>query len=152
MEAFKIDSSMARALVQAANEKVFLGDPSGAIPLATHALQLSPSDRSIGVFYWVLGRAYFTMGNEYPNAIEWLQRSVNVRPNLWFVWVWLSAAHALNGNKDGAKDVRDEFMKRFEGWNLERIIGVYSKEQYQNPTLEAAKTELINGLRIAEFP
>jgi hypothetical protein len=47
-----------RPNAQRANELVFLGRPSEAIPEAEEAARLSPEDPSIGVFRWVKGRAY----------------------------------------------------------------------------------------------
>lgn len=151
-EAIRIEPNMARAYAQAANQKVFMGDARGAIPLAEKAIEISPKDRSIGVFYLVLGRAYFILGSEYANAIKWLDESVRVRPNLWFPRAWLIAAYSLNDQGNEAKAARDEFIKTFPKWNLARITEHYAQERFDSPTLKAATDRMIEGLRKAELP
>jgi class 3 adenylate cyclase/TolB-like protein len=149
-EAVKVDPNLAKAYAQAANAMVFTGNARGAIPLAEKAAQLSPKDPSFGVFLWVKGRAYFTLG-DYPKAIEVLEESVRVRPNLWFSQAWLVAAYALTNKDAEARKALAAFNKapfstRFD---IKRIDQYYKEEQYQNPTLQAATVELMNGLRKA---
>jgi adenylate cyclase len=148
-EAVKIDPNYAKAYVQAANEMVFLGRPAEALPMVEQALQLSPNDTSIGVFHWVKGRAYFALA-DYPNAIEALSESVQVRPNLWFVHVWLVAAYALADQDAKAAEALDAFNAKFSShFNLDRVTRYYQEEQYKNPTLQAASSEMLKGLRKA---
>ena len=153
-KAIDIDDSLAKAYIQVANEMVFLGDVKGAIAKAQQAIARSPQDPLIGVFHWVIGRAYFTLGNEdpngYPNAINSLEQSVSAMPKLWFPRAWLIAAYALTQRNSEAKTVRDEFIAKFPEWDLERITKVYTtKEEYKTPTLQAATGELIRGLGMA---
>jgi adenylate cyclase len=54
--AVQLDPNFASALVQKANQLAMVGRPDEAPPLA---LKASPRDPAIGVFYWVVGRAYF---------------------------------------------------------------------------------------------
>jgi len=146
-EAIKIDPNFAKAYAQAANEMVFLGDANGAIPLVEKAAQLSPNDPSIGMFLWVKGRAFFAIG-DYPNAINSLEESVRVRPNLWYTHVWFGAAYALvNLDKEAQQTIngfKQTFSTKFDlGW----ITQYYKEEQYQNPTLQAASTAMLKGLQ-----
>lgn len=148
-EAIRIDPNFARAYAQAANALVFLGKPAEAIPMVEQALQLSPSDPAIGVFYWVKGRAYFTLG-DYPKAIEALSESARVRPNLWYVQAWLAAAHALSDQAPKASATLVAFNSKFGSeYTLDRITKYYQEEQYQNPTLQAASAHVLEGLRKA---
>ena len=149
-KAIKIDPNLAKAYAQAANEMVFTGDARGAIPLAEKAAQLSPLDASIGVFKWVKGRAYFTLG-DYPKAIEALEESVRLRPNLWFSHAWLVSAYNLTNQNAKARKALETFNKtsfstRFD---LDRITQYYKEEQYQNPTLQGAAAVMLDGLRKA---
>ena len=147
-EAIKIDPNFARAYAQAGNEMVFTGNASGAIQMAEKAAQLSPNDPSIGVFYWVKGRAHFTLG-DYPKAIEALEKSVRVRPNLWFTQAWLAAAYALANRHAEAQQALKTFIQTFPPFDLNRITKYYEEDQYQNPTLQAASAQLVNGLQKA---
>jgi class 3 adenylate cyclase/TolB-like protein len=148
-EALKVDPNYVKAYVQAANQMVFLGRPGDAPAMVERALQLSPNDTSIGVFHWVKGRAHFALA-DYPKAIEALGESVRLRPNLWFPHAWLVAAHALAGQDEEAAEALDAFNTKFGSqFNLDRVVQYYQEEQYRNPTLQAAATELVKGLRKA---
>jgi adenylate cyclase len=147
-EAIKIDRNFARSYAQAANELVFLGKPEDAIPLAKRAAMLSPRDPSMGMFLWVEGRAYFTIG-DYPEAIKALAESVRVQPTFWFAQAWLAAAYALVDRNSEARKTLAPFRKQFPQYNLARITEYYKEEQYQNPTLETASGHLLGGLRKA---
>jgi len=61
-----------------------------------------------GNFYWLLGRAYFTLATasgtppeavakRYHDAIYWLQKSVQESPDRWYVRAHLISAYALTG-------------------------------------------------------
>jgi adenylate cyclase len=148
-EAIKIDPNFASAYAQAANEMVFLGDAKGAIQLAQKAIELSPKDPSIGVFLWVKGRAYFTI-RDYDKAAEALQESVSMRPNLWFTHAWLVAAYALTNRDEKAQQALNAFKQKHSARSdLDWIIRYYKEDQYQNPMVQAASAELLNGLRKA---
>jgi len=63
----------------------------------------------------------------------------------------LVAAYALsNRDKDAGKALeafkKAPFTTRYD---LDRITQYYKEEQFQNPTLQAATAELLNGLRKA---
>jgi len=148
-EAIKIDPNLAKAYAQAANEMVFTGNPRGAIPLAEKAAQLSPNDPSIGVFRWVKGRAYFMLGN-YQEAIEALEESVRLRPNLWFTQAWLVAAYALYNRDAEARKALTAFERSFNPpFDLNRITQHYKEERFKDPMLGAASAQLLDGLRKA---
>jgi class 3 adenylate cyclase/TolB-like protein/Flp pilus assembly protein TadD len=150
-EAIRLDPNFARAYAQLANELVFLGSAHEAIPMAEEAARLSPKDPSIGVFRWVKGRAYFSLG-DYPNAIKWLAESVRLRPNLWFSQAWLTAAYALNNQDSEARATREKFERAFPKYNLAQIAEVYGKEtRHNNAALKTASTELLRGLEKAKL-
>ena len=110
--AIEINPNYARAYAQKGNELINIGRPADAPPLAERAIKLSPRDPSIGIFYWIIGKAYFFAGS-YRDAIPWLQRSVGVRPNLWYNNLYLVAAHSLIGDTATARKTLAEFHSRF---------------------------------------
>jgi adenylate cyclase len=148
-EAIRIDPNFAPAYAQAGNEMVFLGDAKGAVGMAEKAIELSPKDPSIGVFFWVKGRAYFAM-RDYKKAAEALQESVRIRPNLWFTHAWLTAALALSNSEKEAKHAFGNFKQLHSTRaSLASVSKYYSDGQYQNPTAQAAVAELLKGLKKA---
>jgi adenylate cyclase len=148
-ETIRLDPNFAAAYAQAANEMVFLGDAKGAIPMAEKAIELSPKDKSIHVFGWVLGRAYFAVG-DYEKAAKALGASVSARQNLWFTQAWWIAALALCNKDTEAKQALEGF-KRLHSTRSElaTITQYYSDAQYQNAPTKAAVAQLLNGLKKA---
>ena len=147
--AIKIDPNFARAYAQAANEKVFLGDAKGAIPLVDTAIKLSPSDPYLGGFYWVKGRAYFTLG-DYQNAIKALEDSINARPNLWYAQAWLVSAYKLTNQDAKAQQALTAYEQKFGAqYDLNRVTRYYQEEQFKNPTMQKASAEMLKGLQAA---
>jgi adenylate cyclase len=148
-EAIKIDANFARAHAQVGNEMVFLGNAKDAIPHAEKAIQLSPNDPFLGAFFWVKGRAYFTLG-DYPNAIKALEDAVSARPNLWYAQAWLVSAYALANQDAKAKQALKVFKQTFgKRFDLDEIDQYYKEDQYNNPTIQAASAELLKGLKKA---
>jgi TolB-like protein len=148
-ETIKVDPNFAAGYAQAANEMVFLGDAKGAIAMADKAAELSPKDPSFGVFLWVKGRAQFALG-DYEKAAETLQQSVRLRPNLWFVHAWLTAALALCNRDHEARQALATFTEKHKARaNLDWVGKYYSEPQYQNPTAQAAVAHLLSGLQKA---
>jgi adenylate cyclase len=149
-QAIRIDPNFASAYAQAGNELVFLGDARGAIPLTEKAMAINPNHRAFQVYQWVKGRAHFVLG-EYENAVEALEESVRVRPNLWFTHAWLIAAYALtNREAEAKKQALDRFRKHHgPRADLDWIAGYYSEGQYRPPTVQAAVAQLLYGLERA---
>jgi adenylate cyclase len=146
----QLDPNFARAYAQKANQFVLVGRPMEAPPLVLKAITLSPRDPSIGVFYWVMGRAYFVM-KDYEHAIIWLQKSVEVRPNLWFSRAYLLSAYALTGRhqQDEARAALNEYNRLFSEYTMQHIGDIYEKELPQtDPGVQASIQELYKGLRL----
>jgi tetratricopeptide (TPR) repeat protein len=117
------------------------------------AISLSPRDPSIGVFYWIMGRAYFAM-KDYDDAIIWLQKSVQARPTLWFSRAHLISAYALTGRleQDEAQAALTEYREKFwTKWRLEPAIRDYYAKEIPNhhPNFRASVEELFKGLQLA---
>jgi tetratricopeptide (TPR) repeat protein len=109
-DAIKADYNFAAAYAQKANELVFNGRPKEAIEPGKEAIDRSPLDQSIGVFYFIVGRAYFVMG-EYQKAAEWLDKAVEKRGNLYFLQSYRVAAYALSGQVAKAQEEGGSFRK-----------------------------------------
>ena len=141
-----------RAYAQMANESLFLGNASLAVEHGLQATKLSPKDQSIGVFYWVTGRAYFALV-DYANAVKYLYESVQKRPNLWFSRAWLIAAYAKDGQMTEAQKAKDAFVKQFPTYTLQKIRDTYTNgARYKNKPIQAASTQLFDGLQKAGLP
>jgi tetratricopeptide (TPR) repeat protein len=147
--ALALDPNLALAHAQKANQLVLTGRPQEAPPLVLKAIRLSPLDPSKSVFSWVLGRAYFAMGN-YDNAIVWLRKSVAERPTVWFSRAHLVSAFALAGNKAEAAAALADFNNALPGYTLARIQDIYLQEiPNTDRAFQNTLNELYKGLQLA---
>src|SRR6202790_5652459 len=119
-------------------------------PWSKRQFSLAPMTRLWAGSSGSKGRAYFTLG-DYPNAIKALKESVRARPNLWYAQAWLVAAYALSSKDKEAGKALEAFKKApfSSRYDLDRITQYYKEEQFQNPTLQRATAEMLNGLRKA---
>jgi tetratricopeptide (TPR) repeat protein len=146
--AARLDPNFAAAHAQKANQLVRLGRAAEALLVARHAIALAAADDpSIGVFYWVPGRAHFAQ-QSYEDAAQWLQRSVEARDNLWFTGAYLVAAYALAGRLAEARAALRHFHECGFGWYTPaRIAEIYAGEL---PNNEAVRPQdLLRGLELA---
>ena len=149
--AVQLDPNLARAYAQKANQLVMVGRPKDAPPLVLKAIALSPRDPVIGIFYWILGRAYFVLKN-YDDAIVWLRKSVELTPNVWYNRAYLLAAYALTGRHQQTEGIAalGEYKSGYSQYSIQRIRDVYEKENRQDdPIMKDALQELYRGLQLA---
>jgi len=147
----EVNPNFPRALAEKANQLTSLGRPADVPQLVEKAIKLSPRDNSaLGGMRWIIGRAYFISG-DYRNAIVWLQKSVELRPNDWYNRLYLVSAYALDRQKDEAKKALQEFNNnpRFAGYTLERVAEEMKALPNDNPLIVSARQKVHEGLRIA---
>ena len=150
-QALALNPNYVFAYTQKANELINVGRPAEAPKLVHKAIALSPRDPFLGIFYWTIGRAYF-FTREYKKAIEWLEKSVNVRPNLTYNRLFLISAYALVGNEaEAQKDLLD-FSRLYTGYTVARIQDNDRDTPNDNEVVVAALRERDQGLRKAGMP
>ena len=110
-------------------------------------MRLSPHDPHIGIFHWILGRAHFYAG-QYDQAVSWLHRSVQARPNLWYNRLHLVSAYALLGKLDEAARALAEFNRRFAQppYTLALVKRQEDTNPNNDPTVVAARDKFHEGL------
>jgi adenylate cyclase len=117
----ELNPEFARAYAQAANELVYLGRLDEVPPLVETAIErTTPGSLALGMFYWIIGRAYF-FGGRYADAIPWLRQSVEVRPNLWYNRLYLVSAYAFIGDRAQATAALRDFDDLFPGYTVARV-------------------------------
>jgi len=152
-QAIKFDSNFARAYAQKANELINIGQPGQAPPLVQTALDLSPFDPSIAMFYWIMGRAYF-MAGFYRDAITWLEKSVDARPTVWYNWIYQAGAYALLGDIANAQTVIANFRAQsntFAAYTLAKVIDNEKANPNDNPVVKTGRDNLHRGLQDSGF-
>jgi tetratricopeptide (TPR) repeat protein len=152
--AVQLDLNSARAYAQKANQLVMVGRAKEAPPLVLKAIALSPRDPYTGTFYWVIGRAYFVTQN-YDEAIVWLRKAAEVRPNVWYNRAYLLAAYARLGRHEQpeGRAVLSDYNGQFSGYTVQRIRELYEKElPHTDPLMQASIQALYDGLQKAGVP
>lgn len=148
----QLDPNFARGYAQKANQLVMLGRPKEAPPLVMKAISLSPRDPYLGMFYWVIGRAYFVT-NDYEDAIVWLRKSVQMSPDRWYSRAYLLSAYKLADRNEEAKIALSEFNASFGDYTVQRIRDLYEKERNRpDPGIQASIQALYRGLKSAGLP
>ena len=145
--AIELDPQFRVCLCSKGNELSLVGRPAEAPPLVEQAIRLSPHDPSIGLFYWIIGRAHFFTG-QYHQAIPWLRKSVEARPNLWFNRLYLVSACALADMPEQATRALSEFNRLFPSpvYTLAVVEARESATPNDDPTVVAARNKFHEGL------
>jgi tetratricopeptide (TPR) repeat protein len=148
MSAVGLDPTCGPTYGQAADEKVLTGDAQDAPALALNAIELDPGPRNIARYFWVLGRAHFFMNN-YPLAIDWLAKSVAARDNLWYTWLYLVSAYALDGDQTDATNELTQFSSKFPGYTVSKVIANEGANPDDDPSVVQARQTFHEGLILA---
>jgi tetratricopeptide (TPR) repeat protein len=148
--AIKCDPNFARAYAYKAAALINTGRPESARSLVEKAIQLNPRDPSLGAFYWIIGRAYFYMG-EYDEAIRWLQKSIEIRPNLWYNRLYLVSALAIIGEQVAANKALDDFdgLFRASKFTLPTVLSYEQANPNNNSLVVAGRERFHQGLLLA---
>lgn len=134
------------AHAQQGAELMYTGSPEKALRPIETALKISrPDSPSRGMFYWYMGRAHFFSGN-YHEAIPWLRKSVDLRPNLWYNRLYLVSACALAGDKTEAETALLEFDARFPGYTLARVATNEQTNPNNNNVVVEGRRKFHEGL------
>jgi adenylate cyclase len=150
-ETLKHAPRFARAYAQRGGTLVYLGRFEDGIADVEKAIELSPRSPSRGMFYWIIGRARFFMG-QYAEAVSWLQRSVRLWPNLWYNRLYLVSAYELSGNQTAARRALRAFDQAFPGYTMKSVIANERATPDKNALVIAGRRLFHDGLRRAGMP
>jgi TolB-like protein/class 3 adenylate cyclase len=146
--AIAIDPNLAVAHNYVGQIKVFLGRSNEAAAHTLKAIQLSPRDPQLALWYYQLALTYIHE-QRYDEAVEWGRRGVQVNPNLRYTYRILAAALALSGRIDEAKTVAADMLRRYP----KETIGAFRKrESWADANYRAGRDREIAGMRLAGIP
>ncbi len=152
-KAIELAPEFARAYAQRGEERVYLGHPAQGIEDVEKALDLRPESIARGMFFWIIGRAHFFMGND-AEAIERLVQSVDLWSSLWYNRCYLIAAYARSGDMEKAKAALQEFnsIPDFAGWTLAQIIECETHVPASSRYMQQGRERFHDALRLAGMP
>jgi len=143
----------ARGQAQLAAEMLYNGEFDEALNEINIAINNGAGSPALGMFEWIKGRTLFFMDN-YSAAIPCLRASVDKMPNLWYNWLYLVSAYALDNDTKTAGELLAEFRKQFTGC-YETVAEVIAAEQTnpnKNPKVEGGRVAFHEGLHKAGMP
>lgn len=115
------------------------GRPDEGIPLVEKAIRLSPQDPLMNEFLFSIGSGHF-MAERYPEAIEFAQRSLDLKSDQPGAWRIVAAASALLGKLDEARRALGQMI---------RLAPDLSEERLRVFLREADVERYVKGLRLA---
>jgi tetratricopeptide (TPR) repeat protein len=146
--AITLDPNLAVAHNYVGQIKVFLGRANEAAEHTLRAIELSPRDPQLALWYYQLALTYIHQ-QRYDEAVEWGRRSVQVNPNLRYPYRVLAAALALSGRVDEARTIAAEMLRRYP---KETIRAFLTRETCANSVYRAGQEREILGMRLAGIP
>lgn len=146
--AIAIDPNLAVAHNYVGQIKVFLGRSSEAAEHTLKAIQLSPRDPQLALWYYQLAVTYIHE-QRYDEAVDWARRGLQVNPNLRYTYRVLAAALALSGRVDEAQVVAAEMLRRYP---KETVSAFLTREPWPNSIYRAGQNREITGMRLAGIP
>ena len=146
--AIALDPNLAVAHNYVGQIKVFLGRANEAAEHTLRAIELSPRDPQLALWYYQLALTYIHE-QRYDEAVKWGRRSVEVNPNLRYPYRILAAALALSGQVDEARTIAAAMLRRYP---KETIRTFLTREPWPNSVYRAGQEREIMGMRLAGIP
>jgi class 3 adenylate cyclase len=109
------------------------------------AIRLSPRDPIIAEYYGFLGMGYVCIG-EPDNAITWLEKSVNLNPNMDYSHIWLASAYAEANRLVEARQAVAALRALQSDWSLRKLLSIAARISLSIPE------HAIAALRTAGVP
>ncbi len=96
------------------------GHPDEGIPMVEKAMRLSPQDPLMNEFLFTIGSAHF-MAERYEEAIQFAQRSLDMKSDQPGAWRIIAAASALLGKLDEARRAVGQMIRLAPELTEERL-------------------------------
>jgi len=149
--AIELDPNNAIAYGQLGTTLIYLGEPAAAIPLEEKRIRLNPNDPNIALAYWSMGLANLLLGRN-DEAVDWLTKARAANPRVYYFYLDLGAALALQGHLPEAKAALGESFKlkpEINSMVRQRARWAYSN----NPAYRVLAEKTVDaGLRLAGMP
>ena len=149
--AIELDPNNSIAYGQLGATLIYLGAPAAAIPLEEKRIRLNPNDPNNSLAYWAMGLAHLLLGHN-EEAVELLTKATAANPRVYYFYLDLAAALALQGHEDQAHAALGEALKlkpEINSMKRQRARWAYTN----NPAYRALAEKTVDvGLRQAGMP
>jgi tetratricopeptide (TPR) repeat protein len=146
--AISLDRNLAWAHADIGFVKILLGRAEETEGHIADAMRLSPRDPGLHRWYAFLGISYLYIG-KLGHAVDWLQRSVGLNPNLALPYFFLAAALALMDRGKEAADACAAGRRLDPSFSVARFRG---ESRSDNSIYLAQREHIHEGMRKAGVP
>jgi tetratricopeptide (TPR) repeat protein len=148
MLAISLNRNVAWAHALAGFMKIFLGRAEETEADVANAIRLSPRDPGLGYWHLYAGAADLCLG-KFDHAIDRLQRSIEIVPNIGPPWFSLAAALALLGRVAEASEACATGLRLMPSFSIGKVR---SESMSDDAVYLAQREKLLEGLRRAGVP
>jgi TolB-like protein len=150
--AIAFDRNLANAYARLGSCKLNSGCVDEVIPPVEYAIRLSPRDRNLPDFYWLIGAAHLLRAR-IDEAVGWLEKSRSADTGTDRIHAALAAGYALKGETERAWVALDEARRRSDRYSSIACLKATPRHGLEAPKLRAlAESTYFAGLRLAGVP
>lgn len=131
--------------------EIYLGLIDDGVTREQQAIQLSPRDPFLGIWYFRIGQARMLQSRP-DEAIRWLEKAQDMNPGVPVITAWLAAAYGLKGDlSHAAGELAEARRLTRNGWPVSLAAErAGSARDFTTPTTRALlETTYLAGLRNA---
>jgi TolB-like protein/class 3 adenylate cyclase/cytochrome c-type biogenesis protein CcmH/NrfG len=148
--AIALDRNLTPAHAGRARHLIVAGRAADAVTSMERAIQLSPRDPDLYLWYYVVCHAHTHLARDAA-TIEWCLKSIGTGKIFWHVWVDLASAYAWRGQTAEATAAVAEILKLRPGLTVRQM----TEEAWaanDNATFRKEYERIVEGVRRAGLP
>jgi len=151
--AIALDRNLANAHAWLGSCKLYSGLVDEVVPPVECAIRLSPRDRNLADFCWLIGAAHLLKART-DEAVRWLEKARSAYAGVHHIQAALAAGYALKGETERASVALSEARRLSDRYSsIAGLKAVPGRQWLEAPKLRAlAETTFFAGLRLAGMP
>jgi adenylate cyclase len=133
--------------------KLYTGSVDEVIPAAEYAIRLSPHDRLLASWYWMIGAAHLLRART-DEAVRWLEKARSAYSGAHHIQATLAAGYGLKGEKERAAVALGEARRLSDRYSsIARLKAAPGRQWLAEPKIRAlSEATYFAGLRLAGMP
>jgi len=151
--AITLDRNLANAYAWLGRCKLLIGSVDEVIPVTEYAIRLSPHDRSVGFWYWLIGAVHLLKART-REAIPWFEKARSAYPGSHYIHASLAAGYALRGETKRAAVALGEARRLSDRYaSMTYLKAAPGGQWFEAPKLRTlVEATYFAGLRKAGMP
>jgi tetratricopeptide (TPR) repeat protein len=151
--AIALDRNLATAYGCLGLCKLYTGSVDEVIPAAEYAMRLSPHDRVLASWYWMIGAAHLLRART-DDAVRWLEKARSAYAGAHHIQAALAAGYGLKGEKERASIALGEARRLSNRYSsIARLNAAPGRQWLAEPKIRTlSEATYFAGLRLAGMP